>query len=855
MDSGHIEVKAGTPIGGKKKGIKINLTLKITTLITISIAVVVTVSSYVFFRLSNEALKEETRNGIILLVSNAAVAIDAEKLKKIDSPEDEGSETYLELQELLQKIKQAGKIREEDREKIRHIYTIAKKDDKYIYVVDSVPGSDNKEHSCVGDEFPIKDYPEAADGFKFATAGKKALKYDESGAVQSGFAPIKDNAGNVVGMLVIDMDVSDIKKKEAELLIAEGLVLITALLIALALGIFFSRYLTSPIIKLIQGTRKVSEGDFDTCIELQRNDEIGELAKTINTMTFDLKTSQEALKKHNLELEEKVAQRTSELSHINKEIRDILDNMSQAIFTIDHELKFNAQHSRHAIDIFGDMIFAERKIIDVFFPRMDQHSDREKMYIWLSKVFNNKDTCWEDLEALQPIKEFEIDVQKADRYIRKHLGVKFRPIIDVRAKNYKGKIVKLMVIIQDITDSKALQLEIEKKEKEYKDNINQIIEIIKMDQEMFRIFINECKEKLLDFEPMLIKLKSNSSDVDTIDELLRIMHTIKGNAKAFKLERISAEAHSIESIISSIKKGECIMGEELLSEIFVRLDHFNGLFSETLDLYDRIVHGKSLDMGKTRSEERNNADREIIKVNICKINRLSELIKVADHIIDEGITISDSPDMLRGKVEEISSIIKETEKHIQSIKKIDMRRLFARFPRMVRDVSLELGKKVRLFTEGEDIQVDKNIFDNISDPIIHIVRNALDHGIEMPIDRIRQGKPEEGRIEIYVSMLARELLVEISDDGKGLDVDRIKAKAVAKGIIAPEKALYLSDDEAVNLIFSPGFSTNDKITIISGRGMGMDVVKSSIEQNLNGTVKLESRKNHGLKLIMKIPVT
>lgn len=853
MEQGNREIKAEIPSYSKKKGFRNNLAVKVTTLITVLIAVVAAVSNSVIFRLSQEALREEFRNSLILLASNAAVAIDAEKLKQIDSPEDEGSESYLELQAVLQKIQQAGKERE-DTGKIRYVYTVARRDDKYFYVVDSVPISNKKEHSCFGNEFPIKDYPDAADGFKLATADRKALVDKESGGiVQSGYAPIKDNTGNVVGMLAISMDASVIKEREAALAVAEGIALFTAFLLALALGIIFSRYLTNPILNLIKVARRVSAGDFEAFADYGRNDEMGELAKTFNSMTHELKLSQEALRKHSLEIEDKVVQRTSELSQINKEISDILDNLSQAIFTVDHELKFNAQHSKHAYDIFGNMIFAEKSILDVFFPGAEQYPDREKMHIWLSNIFNSTNTCWEDIEASQPVKEFKVDIPKDGRHIKKYLAVKFRPIIDVRARDYKGKIVKVMVIVQDITDKKVLQQEMQKKEKEYEDNINQVMEIIKMDQEIFEIFIGECKEKLIEFGSMLIRLKNSSKGTEMIDEMLRIMHTIKGNAKAFKLERISEQAHSIENTLSLLKKGENIKEEDLLDEIFIKLDRFNTLFDETLNLYDRIVHGKNIDMGQTRSEDRNKTDREFIKVNICQFNRLSELISAAERIIEEGKTTSYLSDRMREKVEEISTIIKETEKHIQHIRKIEMRRLFTRLPRMVRDVSHELGKKAKLVTEGEDIQVDKNIFDNISDPIIHIVRNALAHGIEEPHERIRLGKPEVGRIEVRISKVDSKLIIEISDDGKGLDFDKIKAKAAAKGIIALDKAMQLSDEEAVNLIFLPGFSTKDSITIISGRGYGMDVVKKSIEQNLNGTVKLENKKNCGLKLILTIP--
>ncbi|MFZ5989922.1 MAG: ATP-binding protein [Bacillota bacterium] len=847
--------KAETP-PLNKKGFRISLVIKVTALTAISIALVSAVSNLIIFNLSFDALKNEIRNNLILLASNASVVVDGEKLKSIKTLEDEGSEIYLELQQKLQQVQEASRIGTGGDLKLRYVYTVAKSGSEYIYVLDAVPIGDD-EHSSVGDLFPIEDYPEAVNGFRYATADYEALADEEfGGMVQSGYAPIKDSKGNIVGMIAIDMDVSVLKEKEAAMRTARQIAVGIGIVLALLLGVLFSSYITRPIIILTKGTRKVAEGNLDTVVTVKRKDELGELANSFNNMTCDLKASNEALRKYNLELEEKVAKRTADLSQINKEIKDILDNMSQAIFTIDPKFNFNAQHSRYAFDIFGNVDFAERSLLDIFFQREDQKTDREKMSTWLTKVFTNTDITWGNLEALQPVREIKINVQNDEgKTIDKYITVKFEPITDVFAPGFKSKITKVMVIVQDITETKNLQIEMQKKEQEYKDNINQIVEIIKMDKELFQDFITECKESLVSFEPKLIKLRDNKNDMDIINDLFRIMHTIKGNARAFNLERIAGEAHSIENIFSSIKKGEQIMTDELLKEIFKKLDYFNTLFNETLDIYDKIVHGRNVDMGKTRSKERVKADSEVVKVRIGELNRLSELIRKADRLIYNDAYSVITTHAAKKKVQEIETIIKETEKHIVAMRKIEMGRLFTRFPRLVHDVSRELGKKVRLVMSGEDVQVDKNIFDCISDPLIHIVRNSLGHGIEKPDERLKADKPEEGTIEISTLLTNDGLIVEIADDGKGLDIDRIRAKAVKKGLINPGQALEISDDEVISLIFAPGFSTNDNVTNISGRGVGMDIVKSSIEEHLKGNVFIETKKGQGLKITLKIPLT
>jgi two-component system, chemotaxis family, sensor kinase CheA len=534
-----------------------------------------------------------------------------------------------------------------------------------------------------------------------------------------------------------------------------------------------------------------------------------------------------------------------------KEVQDILDNMSQAIFTIDEDFKFNEQYSKFAYDIFGNIQFAERSILDVFFPNEDQKTIRESMAAWLTRVFASLGTKWENLEALQPIREIAIKQKITDlKYNVKYINIDFQPVIDIVGIGQKEEITKIMVIVQDITEKKVLELEMGKKEQEYKDNINQIVEVIKMDQELFQDFINECKESLANFEPTLIALKDDKQNAGYINDLFRIMHTIKGNARIFKLERIAGEAHSIENIFSSIRKGEAVMDDELLSESFKKLDYFNTLFNETLDIYNKITAGKGPDTGETRATERLKDENEVVKVKVLEVNKLTELINNANIILSEDVSKLD-PDKLTA----LENILKETKGQLRSMSKISIGKLFTRFPRMVRDTSIELGKKVKLVIKGDNIEVDKSIYDKISDPLIHILRNSLDHGLEIPADRVQLGKPEEGIIELNTWLTDSELVVEIIDNGRGLDLDKIKAKAVKKGLIAPEAALNMTDSEATELIFLPGFSTNERVTDISGRGVGMDVVKTSIEKNLNGSVHLESQMNKGLRTTLKVPLS
>ena len=189
---------------------------------------------------------------------------------------------------------------------------------------------------------------------------------------------------------------------------------------------------------------------------------------------------------------------------------------------------------------------------------------------------------------------------------------------------------------------------------------------------------------------------------------------------------------------------------------------------------------------------------------------------------------------------------------ILRIRMVPINQIFSRFPRLVRDLSRSLGKQIDLIIEGEDTELDKSVTEELLDPLMHCIRNSMDHGIESPEIRNKAGKPGEGRLLLKASNEGNMIVIEIADDGAGIDIDKIRSKAIDQALIHPNKAL--SDMEAFNLIFEPGFSTADKVTNISGRGVGLDVVRKKIEK-LNGSVTVWSKLGEGTRFTIKLPLT
>ena len=186
---------------------------------------------------------------------------------------------------------------------------------------------------------------------------------------------------------------------------------------------------------------------------------------------------------------------------------------------------------------------------------------------------------------------------------------------------------------------------------------------------------------------------------------------------------------------------------------------------------------------------------------------------------------------------------------MQPIKKV-----FGRFPRVVRDLARSLKKEITLELVGEETDLDKNLVEALADPLVHLVRNSVDHGIEMPDDRAAAGKPRMGTVQLSASQQGDHILLTIEDDGKGMDPEKLKEIAISRGVLDADAAARMSDVEAFNLIFAPGFSTKTEISDISGRGVGMDVVKTKINQ-LNGTVNIDSQLGKGTRLDIKVPLT
>ncbi|MGB9813172.1 MAG: chemotaxis protein CheW [Thermovenabulum sp.] len=235
------------------------------------------------------------------------------------------------------------------------------------------------------------------------------------------------------------------------------------------------------------------------------------------------------------------------------------------------------------------------------------------------------------------------------------------------------------------------------------------------------------------------------------------------------------------------------------------------------------------------------------------MNLVSELIIIKTRLEElEGDL--DRDQNKREAIEYLSRVTSNLHDAVMKVRMVPIENVFNRFPRIVYDLSKELNKKVKLIIEGAETELDRTVIDEIGDPLLHIVRNAIDHGIETPEERVKYGKAEEGILKMKAYHDGNNVVIEISDDGSGIDCDKVVRKAVEKGIIDESKALRMKETEIISIIFEPGFSTSEKVTDISGRGVGLDVVKSKIE-SLGGNVEVYTKKGEGTKFLIRLPLT
>ncbi len=394
-------------------------------------------------------------------------------------------------------------------------------------------------------------------------------------------------------------------------------------------------------------------------------------------------------------------------------------------------------------------------------------------------------------------------------------------------------------------------------------------------------FVAESEEGLERSEQYLIAAETDSGNPELLDEMFRVAHTIKGNASALDFPELASFAHVMEDLLEALRKHEVAVSREVISVLLHGVDALRSLVPAAAEGNDRLspshqelkraiasqasgkAHGPALTPDQVSSPT--------AVPGFALLGTRNRTLRVdtdkLDHMLNLTGEIAIAQGRLRRMIEdlktdagrkvlevhrEIESLQKNLQEQVMGVRLVPVGPLFQQFARSVRDISQSHNKLARLQVVGADVEVDTRVLEHLKDPLLHMIRNAVDHGIEAPRVRHSLGKPPCGSLTLTAFHRAGNILIQLADDGAGFNRQRILAKARALGLL-PEGE-KISDQELFNLVFKAGFTTADSITDLSGRGVGMDVVRRNIEL-LRGNIDIQSTEGQGTTITIRLPLT
>jgi two-component system, chemotaxis family, sensor kinase CheA len=409
--------------------------------------------------------------------------------------------------------------------------------------------------------------------------------------------------------------------------------------------------------------------------------------------------------------------------------------------------------------------------------------------------------------------------------------------------------------------------------------------------ELVGIYLEDAREHLAVLDAALLRLEREGHDPEIAASLLGPLHTLKGNTGMIGFTGVKDYVHRLEEVFARARDGALVLDGALLEPLFegatalrqaVESACAAGREARDLSPQRRALGvlldsaaaaparpapgaapvapepakaGKSVDtaaLAPTRSS--------MVRVDFAKLDHLlnlvGELIVYRTKLNDLARQIADAvpgagPELLAA-VHQVAGVSTQLQETIMDVRMLPIRHVFERFPRLVRDLARQQGKQVELVLQGEDTRVDKAVIDELGEPLLHLIRNAVDHGIESPATRAARGKPATGTILLSAAQESNQVVITLVDDGGGIDAAEVRRRALERGLVREDEAL--TDREAIQLIFTEGFSTARTVTDVSGRGVGLDVVLRSMEQ-LNGLIEAETIPGAGTKFTLQLPLT
>ena len=404
-----------------------------------------------------------------------------------------------------------------------------------------------------------------------------------------------------------------------------------------------------------------------------------------------------------------------------------------------------------------------------------------------------------------------------------------------------------------------------------------------MDISRYRdLFVSEAREHLTALGSLSVRCEEGETGSGIINELFRHAHSLKGMAATMQLDPITTLAHALEDLLDKIRSGSLVITRNAADLMLAAVDTLEQLVAlvaqggelpDTEAFVNRIRNyapaAADAEQAAVRSTPpsaqavtpddhsfRSSDDTTTTRIRTSLLDRLvtisGELLTVR-HSLENRVACNDSAGMVQ-PLKELSTLLRQLQNEVFQARMLPFGTIAERYPRMVRDLARKSDKEICFSIAGDSIELDRGVLEQMIEPLMHLLRNAVDHGLESPAERLAAGKPATGNLQLVVSRQADQVLLEIRDDGRGMDPARIRTKAVNQGLLTKLQADALTLQETLLLICTPGFSTAATVTDISGRGVGMDVVQNTI-QAIGGTLSIDSLPGHGSTITLRLPVS
>ncbi len=649
--------------------------------------------------------------------------------------------------------------------------------------------------------------------------------YDESGNDLIEFAaPVIDLYGNTLGHIRYSFSttsmLNNLETVRDDAIVARTtmvLVFVVIMIIAIIITYFFLERLTNkitkPIDSLVVSAKRISQGDYSVEVIAESNDEIGKLSQNFEEM-------RKTIEKYTNHLQDLIDEKM-------QQVKDILNNIDQGLFTVNFDGTVNEEYSARANDILkvGDI-----SNYDVYELLRLESATKKSFNTWIDLVRKKHGKQrWRKLEKLAPVHEMEFRGTGSSEDQLDYVSVSYQKIY-----NTDGDLSKLMVLTVDETEKRRKEQLMKDERLRHENEMKTILGIANTPESELISFLEDTENRIegivTELEKHLLGVakqrENHPSEDDTydvnpecVDALYRNIHTIKGNGGSYGFDLLSQLAHQAEDALENLRAPlHSRRGDNL-----------------------KIIEKNILEMGDVVSNIRS-------KLSLIYGDDDAVFVRVSEENIAYIQRLTDSVSSLYGS----DKIVQEMQEAATKLSWKPLKELARKYSKVVTTSSNKLNKEIELKISNEATLYPPEIFDGLDEVMMHILRNSVDHGIESDEERAQLEKGV-GSIQLTVDWDQGKRVISIADDGKGLDTDVISNKAVKKGLIKPADLETMSKREKINIIFTPGFSTASSVTEISGRGVGLDVVKTKIEE-LDGVLELDSTVNKGTKFSITMPL-